>query len=453
MHLVALTILLLGLQDDWPRRKAAFFKAFKEKDTAAQRAVVRWVGSADRVEAAELLVQAWVESERRVRNADDKAPCDFDAERALRSEITLAIGSFTDATATRWLASQLRDGPSEELRETIAAAAWRLGGAPMAEQVGRCVKGDRSPIVHASAIDAARAMGLSEHLGAVVGHLSNAHWRVRRAAVRFVRAVDAEEAVRPLIGVLREEGPLRDEVNDALVALTGVNKRGDHATWLDWWETEGKSLDKRPSRADRLAALEASKRAGDTQTVIYGVPVVSRKVLFVVDVSGSMDEKSTWRPEEDPKRFLGDRKIDIARFEVKRVIDRLAKEATFNVVAFNTKLWLASDEMLAGERENKKMAFDWIDEWKSEGGTNSYGALMRALEIAGAHRQRMAADTIYFISDGKPTLGRPEWILSKVREKNPHAKVIIHAIAVGESADRPFMEALAEENGGDYYER
>ncbi len=441
-------------QDDWARRKAAFYKAFAGTDAAAKRGAVRALGEADRVEAAELLVGAWTDSERRVRNADEKRPADFDFERRLRSDIALAIGSFTDRVAVQWLAAQMRDGPSEELRELIAAAAWRLGGPAMTDSIARLVRGDRSPIVLASIIDSARALGLREHGAVVIGHLGHVHWRVRKAAIRFAVAADSADAVKPLIDLLKEEGQLRAEVNDALVLLTGVHKRADHATWLEWWESKGEEqLPSRPSRGSRQSVLDGSKRTRDTQAVLYGIPVTSRHVLFVVDVSGSMDEKSRWRPEEEPRRPIGDRKIDVVRYELKRTIDRLPEGATFNVVAFNTKMFLANDEMLPADRESRRMASEWVDAWKSEGGTNSYGALMRALEIAGSHRQRMLADTIYFISDGKPTLGTPEWILGKVREKNPHAKVIIHTIAVGENADRSFMEALAEENAGSCYER
>ncbi len=447
-------LLLLSGQDDWSKRRAAFTKAFSDGDTMARCAAIRSVGQADRVEAAELLVKAWTDSELRVRRADEKHPIDFDAERKIRGEIALAIGSMTDAVAARFLAAQLRDSTSEDLRELVAAAAWRLRGPVMIEQLGRTLKSERSPIVLAAAISSVRAIELTQHRAAIVEYVKHAHWRVRLAAVSTVAAWDVFDAVESLVELLADEGQLRAEVNDALITLTGVDKHGDHATWYEWLESEGRRvLDEPPVRTQRLAALDAARRSPQTRVMFYGVPVVSRRVIFVVDVSGSMLEKAEWRPESELPRPVGDLKIDVARYELKRAIDRLPSEAMFNVVAFNTKMYWASDGMMQGEADDKKMCLEWIDRWKPEGGTNSHGALIRALEIAGAHKQRLAADTIYFISDGKPTLGTPEWILGKVREKNPHAKVVIHGIAVGVSADRGFMEALAEENAGSYTER
>ena len=59
-------------------------------------------------------------------------------------------------------------------------------------------------------------------------------------------------------------------------------------------------------------------------------------------------------------------------------------------------------------------------------------------------------DTVFFLSDGRPTVGAfvdPDDILREVKEANDLRKVIIHTIAIGEF-QKDFMKRLAEENGG-----
>ena len=96
-----------------------------------------------------------------------------------------------------------------------------------------------------------------------------------------------------------------------------------------------------------------------------------------------------------------------------------------------------------------------------EGGkTNTLGAPTAALESdagGGGGRGRgrdgdymVAVDTIFFLSDGKPTTGRfvdPDDILREVRKLNELRRVVVHTIALGQF-QKTFMKRLAKENGG-----
>ena len=59
-------------------------------------------------------------------------------------------------------------------------------------------------------------------------------------------------------------------------------------------------------------------------------------------------------------------------------------------------------------------------------------------------------DTIFFLSDGRPSWGvftDTGDIISEVNAANELRKVVIHTIAIGEF-QKDFMRRLAEENGG-----
>jgi hypothetical protein len=63
---------------------------------------------------------------------------------------------------------------------------------------------------------------------------------------------------------------------------------------------------------------------------------------------------------------------------------------------------------------------------------------------------KIEVDTVFFLSDGRPSWGKhidTEDILREVRAVNELRKVVIHTIAIGEF-HKAFMKRLAVENGG-----
>jgi Mg-chelatase subunit ChlD len=79
---------------------------------------------------------------------------------------------------------------------------------------------------------------------------------------------------------------------------------------------------------------------------------------------------------------------------------------------------------------------------------------MEALNAAGGglkdKEYEVAVDTIFFLSDGRPSTGEfvdTEDILREVLKANELRKVVIHTIAIGEF-QKSFMQRLAEKSGG-----
>jgi hypothetical protein len=102
---------------------------------------------------------------------------------------------------------------------------------------------------------------------------------------------------------------------------------------------------------------------------------------------------------------------------------------------------------------------DWVKELKMDPGTNVYDTLELAFQLGtpkSTLRSAESPDTIYFVSDGDPTVGKylePEPILEFVRRVNAHRRVKIHAIGVGFDHNVDFLRTLSEQNGGVYVAR
>jgi Mg-chelatase subunit ChlD len=89
-----------------------------------------------------------------------------------------------------------------------------------------------------------------------------------------------------------------------------------------------------------------------------------------------------------------------------------------------------------------------------KGKTNTFGAIKTALGVNDLRTQdqnyKVEADTVFFLSDGRPTAGEyvdADDILREIKAINELRKVVLHTIAIGEF-QKEFMKRLADQNGG-----
>ncbi|MCA9003613.1 MAG: hypothetical protein KDB61_16940, partial [Planctomycetes bacterium] len=160
---------------------------------------------------------------------------------------------------------------------------------------------------------------------------------------------------------------------------------------------------------------------------------------------------------------------------LQRTIEGLESYVKINILAFATDVKTWKKKLVPANVLNKKSAIDWVGRLEAIGGTskedlaaagltgaanleagktNTFGVLMEALGAAGRGTKdkyyEVEVDTIFFLSDGRPTVGElvdPDDILREVRKSNELRKVVIHTIAIGEF-DKQFMAQLAEGTGG-----
>jgi hypothetical protein len=280
--------------------------------------------------------------------------------------------------------------------------------------------------------------------------LQDKNWQVKAAAVQALGLAREKESVEPLIALIEaEEGRLKDDVEESLKKLTGVSFAGNAILWREWW-TKNQATFTVPEKPDAaaVAAPEGAAQPKRPSTEFYGIKTFSLRIALVLDVSGSMNEDSG----------AGGPRIQVAKAELlKAVLGLPEKDASFNVVlySFGVRRW--SKHMVEATAANKKKLSADLDQVEADGGTNIYEGILSALELAGAGAMDVAykpsLDTIFFLSDGQPTLGPvtdPDEILAEVRKRNRLGKVRIHTVGIGKEHNADFMRRLAEENGGTY---
>jgi HEAT repeat protein len=379
-----------------------------------------------------------------------------------------------DPKVDKALAKLTKDKKSEVRLEAVAAIG-RRGNVELIGDLERILDRDKDPLVVAAAVGAITTLGGSgdwmaklaelarhehedvrnaavEELGEtgdpaqaqiLVEAMNSEQWSTRLKAARALERLRVDSTVGDLIARMeQEDGRMQAELGTILWRLTGQPLRNEPARWKAWWAKEGDGF--QILSAEELTALEEKKELHRlkqvTRTSFFGIRVVSHRVIFIIDISGSMD-----RPTRG--RFVGEtgeRRMDVAKKELDQCLDSLDVESLFNIVTFADSASAWQDRVSEWTNVSLAEAKEYVSRQEAFGGTNLFGALDIAFRDA-------IVDTIYVLSDGNPTVGEqqdPGQIRETVAEWNRHRGVEIHCIAVGGDLDT--LQWLAEDSGGQY---
>ncbi len=280
---------------------------------------------------------------------------------------------------------------------------------------------------------------------------------VQLAAIAGLARVRRPVAVDALVRRLEDaSGRVAADCARALAALTGESLPSPQA-WVDWWRTrrDGFQLPEgapeaagEPEPGRTVTRLAPPGQGGET---IYA-EVASSKVLFVVDVSGSMQVRCQ---DSDGRSRT---RLDYVKEALCGVIAaQLEPSDRFALIAFSTEVTAWKRKLVKASPANKRAAQAWVAKLAPDGETNIYDTLELALSVEGV-------DTIYFLSDGTPTAGKvllPDAVLGDLRKWNAGRGVQLHTIGflAGDGAPygvvqdkgmaRRFLEALAKAGGGE----
>jgi len=346
--------------------------------------------------------------------------------------------------------------------------------------------------VRAAAVETVVHLGKGQEAIAgppLVAALNDENISVSVAACVGLRTIRTKIAIDPLITLLESgEGRVLEEIWPTLVEITDNQYNDDPLIWRKWWNqvqetyvipTEAKIAERRAARAATSALYVAPKAEAD----FMGVKTSSRQIVFVIDVSGSMEEEVVDREGFRERGFTRFTKLAIVQEELARSVDQLGDNVVFNIYSFATEVEPWRKKPVTANALNKRSAIAWVKKLKPIGGaaagqrasaglagssdmekgrTNTYAGLLAGLGVSADPKKRgpvtetaaeeidKIADTMFFLSDGKPTVGElvdTEDIKKAIAEINRFRKVVIHTIAIGDVPSN-FIKALADENGG-----
>ena len=245
----------------------------------------------------------------------------------------------------------------------------------------------------------------------VVKLLHDDHPVVTEAAAESAGRASMVELTDNLADRLKDEHVrTRAVAHEALVEMHGHDLGWDPDDWKRWWKV-------------REGLPEDIQRAPSSSvTSYYGVTAHSDRLLFIIDLSGSM--AFPWGAEVDKTR------IGVAKRQLTKAIEGLHEKTLFNVIVFSddVKSWRKSGEVIASTAA-KASALKWVDKMfeKPQGGTFMHAALETAFS------QNPKVDTIFLLTDGLATDGEPivpEAILASVNRWNRFRRVVLHTFAL-----------------------
>lgn len=346
----------------------------------------------------------------------------------------------------------------------------------------------REKVFQADVLIAMQASDAIESVRVLGEMINDKTVHAQSAAVLGMQKAMIRESVEPLIKLFESllKKKRRDtvyyDVRDALLGLTGF-EFDTIDDWWNWWEPVAASFDPKATDTGGKTGVERKRKDGNSD--FFGVPILSKHVVFVLDISGSMsyvtrsdlkglakgdgsDSGGTQQPDEQPTardRQLGKfwSRMEVAKRNLKRVVQRLKPGTTYNMVAFSSGTQVFKKKEVKASPGINKKAFKWIDGLKHKGETFTLEALKKAFASNGK------TTDIYFLSDGQPSKDGKSSdpagpILDEVRSMNRFRKVKIHTFGFPAAAypstqkfpplvaANAFLKELAESTGGKFNE-
>lgn len=357
------------------------------------------------------------------------------AEQALLSSAALKAGDL-DAVRKR---------AKEDAAPRVQAAALRCWAAHEAVELDPFVKASK-PEPRIAAADVATTVPPLKTL------LDDKDWRVRVAAVAGLERVWTVEAVEALVErLLKEDGRLVLDIILALREMTQKDLGFEPKAWKSWWDSNRESfqMPERPKSGGRKGEV---KGGGNTVSSFFNVPILSKRVVFIIDCSGSM--------KSEDEIYKGKRKIDVAMEELQKAVALLPADARVGVIMLSTeataqKLRSTGAQLVAlSSGRNRpvdfmKQAWGKLENIK-RGRGDIYDAVLEAQGLP-------EADTVLLLTDGVPTDGKysdRQNFLEGIATEYRYRRVCVHAILIGSRGiDPKLMEGTADRTGGIYMPR
>ena len=396
---------LVAIEGHWdPKLERALLKLVKHKDEFISERAAALAYRLGLVDAGEVIVSEFERGEPGPRRAR-----------------LLPLVALFETDATAWRARLVELAANAEVEVQIAALQLLVGFGT--SELGALVAALDAPasVVRIAAADALAQV--AKDAGERLVHL---------------RVIDAM-----MTRLAEEAGRVELELTEDLFGLTGVHFGPRGQAWTGWWEARGRSEFQVPSSKELRDAEEAAlaRRLGSqTSAEFFGIRISSNRLVFIVDVSGSMEARTGTKYEQ----ASGMLRIERAQEELAKALAGLGPDSFFNIVKFSERATAWESELTQCTPEAYEEAVEFNDDLRPGGGTNLVGAL----DLAFADPE---VDTIFVLSDGEPTMGwttAPDVIRDHVARLNEHRGVVVHAIAIGGGLQ--ILEHLAADSGGAY---
>jgi hypothetical protein len=388
----------------------------------------------------------------------------------IKAGVVRILGLAKDDAAGEAITALLADSdPEVKSQAAIALGRMRRTEAVPALRPLLAEKADETLI---AAMDALAMFGESveDEWTRVAPHLDDMRRNVRTTAAECLGALGTMEAVDALIARMdKEEGRVRADIREALKKITRDDLGESPARWKEWWKKEKeRSPNKTPPRPPEQPKKDDNERYAQVPT-FYGIQLFSKRLVFLLDVSSSMNDHIVVDPDwlrKNGRAYKSDAtKFDLAEFEITATLRLVDPRLEFGIVTFRSDVKPWKERLVPAAQSVVDQALSHLEAQRppamnasgdiSKQKTNVADALRIALGIKPGTTGRAtdeAADEAYIMTDGAPTAGDlvdADVLLSWFRERNRLARLRLHVVTFETiDTDLKFLQALATAGGG-----
>ena len=264
----------------------------------------------------------------------------------------------------------------------------------------------------------------------------------------------------------------------ALHALEGLTRQRfgySPDAWKEWHDEHRKLIAAGDFDAAKIEVNKTPPEPATDGTSFYGIPTLSRGIVFVVTGSQHIVVPADWNvqrtQEKDrwsttranwEKKYPSHRTI-LAK-EFKKTLARLSKNAVLGFIALQGSF---SAEVLGGKKLLKqsarttKQVMRHVRRLSGSGWCSQYEGFRAAARLGGLPPGKVPdfpdprIDTVFLLDSGDPAGGRfmtPESAVAAFKRFNRFRRLIVHTIRIANEKEpsETLMKGIAEATGGTY---
>ena len=270
-------------------------------------------------------------------------------------------------------------------------------------------------------------------------------WRFRAAMVDLLVTGSRERGKPVLLRTLKDPHPaVASRAAEGLERMTGRPFGLDEAKWRAYFAKVAEEKPDKYTRTGETRTVADSHRKVKSykgpvrglEPLLYTVPITRKRLIFVVDMSGSMGK--------------GKRKTHFTR--LKQAIYGLPSDVKFNVLCFDQRLFFyaKAKQLVPATTRHKDAVARWMDALPAGQSTDVNRSVVTGLAML---RQALAADDavkgeLFILTDGRETARSTSIRMVETQfQRLPADRCVVHVIALGR-ASTPLLKAVALGSGG-----
>lgn len=275
------------------------------------------------------------------------------------------------------------------------------------------------------------------------------HYGFRFNLIRSLTLMDHPDAYEFLNLIRRRiDGQLLHELNQIADRVTLDDFRSDQARYDAFKEAiirptshKQEQRESSDSMFKQASYSESADRINFKRQKYYGIDIDAKRLLFIIDHSGSMKAGATSNGQWGTRLLHAKRALN-------KAIEELPADHEFGIIFYSEKVRKWKSELVYATDENKRNAAVFIHRLGYGGSTNTHGALRESMEFDDD------LEAVFLLTDGIPSSGRlvqPAAIINDIVHRNRlrHLKINTIGIAVN-SKTQLFLKTLAQKCSGQF---